>query len=122
MIRHVPEDQQIIDLRVAVVGNVDAGKSTVVGVLTHGELDNGRGKARLNLFRHLHEIQTGHTSSISHEIMGFDFNGSLVNYSMCRTAEEICEESSKLVTFLDLAGHPKYLKTTVCGLTGKFVV
>ncbi|KAG1659851.1 GTP-binding protein 2 [Nymphon striatum] len=118
LVRRVPEDQQIIDLRVAVVGNVDAGKSTVVGVLTHGELDNGRGKARLNLFRHLHEIQTGHTSSISHEIMGFDLNGSIVNYNVCRTAEEICEESTKLVTFIDLAGHPKYLRTTVCGLTG----
>ena len=31
--------------RVAVVGNVDAGKSTLLGVLTHGELVNGRGHA-----------------------------------------------------------------------------
>lgn len=34
------------EIRVAVVGNVDAGKSTLLGVLTHGELDNGRGLAR----------------------------------------------------------------------------
>lgn len=34
------------------VGNVDAGKSTLLGVLTHGELDNGRGFARQKLFRH----------------------------------------------------------------------
>jgi GTPase len=26
--------------------------------------------------------------------------------------------SSKIVTFLDLAGHQKYLKTTIFGLTG----
>ena len=32
-----------VEIRVAVVGNVDAGKSTLLGVLTHGELDNGRG-------------------------------------------------------------------------------
>lgn len=51
------------------------GKSTLLGVLSHGDLDNGRGKARLNMFRHLHEIQTGRTSSISHEILGFDANG-----------------------------------------------
>ena len=57
------------------LGNVDAGKSTLCGVLTHGELDNGAGKARLNLFRHLHEIQSGHTSSISREILGFDKQG-----------------------------------------------
>ena len=66
---------QFIDLRLAVLGNVDAGKSTLLGVLTQGELDNGRGRARLNLFRHLHEIQSGRTSSISHEILGFDAEG-----------------------------------------------
>ena len=30
----------------AVVGNVDVGKSTLLGVLTHRELDNGHGFAR----------------------------------------------------------------------------
>ena len=54
---------------------MEAGKSTLLGVLTQGELDNGRGRARLNLFRHLHEIQSGRTSSISHEILGFDATG-----------------------------------------------
>ena len=54
---------------------MDSGKSTLLGVLTQGELDNGRGRARLNLFRHLHEIQTGRTSSISFEILGFNSKG-----------------------------------------------
>lgn len=57
------------------IGNVDVGKSTLLGVLTQGELDNGRGRARLNLFRHLHEIESGRTSSISHEILGFNSKG-----------------------------------------------
>mgnify|MGYP001855113001 FL=1 len=57
------------------LGNVDSGKSTLLGVLTQGELDNGRGRARLNLFRHLHEIQSGRTSSISFEILGFNSKG-----------------------------------------------
>ncbi|TRY96978.1 hypothetical protein DNTS_001417 [Danionella cerebrum] len=108
---------QFLDLRVAVLGNVDSGKSTLLGVLTQGELDNGRGRARLNLFRHLHEIQTGRTSSISFEILGFNSKGEVVNYSDSRTAEEICESSSKMITFIDLAGHYKYLKTTIFGLT-----
>ena len=30
--------------------------STMLGVLTRGSLDNGRGKARLNMFRHKHEV------------------------------------------------------------------
>ncbi|KAM4584839.1 GTP-binding protein 2b isoform 2-T2 [Odontesthes bonariensis] len=41
----------------------------------------------------------------------------VVNYSESRTAEEICESSSKMITFIDLAGHHKYLKTTIFGLT-----
>lgn len=118
LVRKVPDDQQFLDLRVAVLGNVDSGKSTLLGVLTQGELDNGRGRARLNLFRHLHEIQSGRTSSISFEILGFNSKGEVVNYSDSRTAEEICESSSKMITFMDLAGHHKYLKTTIFGLTG----
>ena len=62
------------------LGNVDAGKSTLLGVLTQGELDNGRGKARLNLFRHLHEIQSGRTSSISHGILGFNSDGQVIEF------------------------------------------
>lgn len=118
LVRKVPDDQQFIDLKLAVLGNVDVGKSTLLGVLTQGELDNGRGRARLNLFRHLHEIQSGRTSSISYEILGFDGKGQVVNYSACGGVEEICEKSSKLVTLIDLAGHHKYLKTTIFGLTG----
>ncbi|XP_029053158.2 GTP-binding protein 2 [Osmia bicornis bicornis] len=113
------EDQDsIIDLRLAVTGAQDAGKSTLLGVLTQGELDNGRGRARLNMLRHLHEIKTGRTSSISHEIIGFDNDGHVLNYAEMATAEEICEHASKVVTFIDLAGHRKYLRTTVLGLTG----
>ncbi|KAF0298897.1 GTP-binding protein 2 [Amphibalanus amphitrite] len=114
----VPDDIHSVDLRLAVLGNADVGKSTLLGVLTYGELDNGRGRSRLNIFRHLHEIRTGRTSSISHEILGFDSEGNTVDYSASPTAEEICEQSTKLVTFIDLAGHQKYLKTTVLGLTG----
>lgn len=113
------EDQDsVIDLRLAVVGSQDAGKSTLLGVLTQGELDNGRGRARLNMLRHLHEIRTGRTSSISHEIIGFDNDGHVLNYAEMTTAEEICEHASKVVTFIDLAGHRKYLRTTLLGLMG----
>lgn len=120
LVRKVPDDQNNIEIRVAVLGNADAGKSTLLGVLTQGTLDNGRGKARLNMFRHLHEVQSGRTSSISHEILGFNSKGNVINYSYSElmTAEEICDVSTKLVTFLDLAGHRKYLRTTIQGLSG----
>ncbi|KAK3755477.1 hypothetical protein QZH41_017632, partial [Actinostola sp. cb2023] len=118
LVRQIPDDQQFIDIRMAVLGNVESGKSTLLGVLTYDELDNGHGRARLNLFRHLHEIQSGRTSSISHEILGFSSSGEVINYSESRSAEDICEQSSKLITFIDLAGHHKYMKTTIFGLTG----
>ncbi|CAF3408253.1 unnamed protein product [Rotaria sp. Silwood1] len=119
LVRKVPDDQHFIDLRVAVLGTVNSGKSSIVGVCTHGELDNGRGSARLNLFRHLHEIQSGRTSSITHEILGFNDLGESIDYGCCRTANEICDRSTKIITFTDLAGHSKYMKTTIFGLSSR---
>lgn len=40
-----------MEIRVAVIGNVDSGKSTLVGVLTRGMLDDGRGLARSKVMR-----------------------------------------------------------------------
>lgn len=104
------------------VGNVDAGKSTLLGVLTHGELDNGRGFARQKLFRHKHEIESGRTSSVGNDILGFDSEGNVVNKPDSHGGSlewtKICEKSTKVITFIDLAGHEKYLKTTVFGMTG----
>lgn len=119
LVRKIPDDQHSIEVRVSVLGGVNAGKSTLLGVLTQGELDNGRGSARLNMFRHRHEIQSGRTSCISHEALGFDTQGNVINLALdMMTAEEVSEKSSKLVTFMDLAGHRRYLKTTVQALTG----
>ena len=53
-----------MEVRVAVIGNVDSGKSTLVGVLTRAMLDDGRGLARSKVFVHGHEEATGRTSSI----------------------------------------------------------
>lgn len=61
-----------------ILDKVDAGKSTMLGVLVKGNLDDGRGKARVNLFRHKHEVESGRTSSVGMEIMGFDTLGNVV--------------------------------------------
>merc|ERR1719414_2293137 len=120
LIRHKSDTRDFMEIRVAVVGNVDAGKSTLLGVLTHGELDNGRGHARLKLFRHKHEAESGRTSSVGNDILGFDSTGNVVNKPEHGALDwvKVCENSSKVLTFVDLAGHEKYLKTTVFGLTG----
>uniref|UniRef100_A0AAG5D9W8 GTP-binding protein 1 n=1 Tax=Anopheles atroparvus TaxID=41427 RepID=A0AAG5D9W8_ANOAO len=120
LIRRKVEEDDFTEVRVAVVGNVDAGKSTLLGVLTHGELDNGRGFARQRLFRHKHEIESGRTSSVGNDILGFDSLGNVVNKPDHGTLDwvKICEKSAKVITFIDLAGHERYLKTTVFGMTG----
>jgi GTPase len=120
MIRRQPKSiDDTIETRVAVVGNVDAGKSTMLGVLVKGGLDDGRGKARVNLFRHKHEIESGRTSSVGMEIMGFDTKGEVVVSAVPGRKlgwEEIGKRSAKVISFTDLAGHERYLRTTVFGL------
>ncbi|KAI9860789.1 MAG: hypothetical protein M1813_005712 [Trichoglossum hirsutum] len=120
MIRRKPDTvEDVIELRIAVVGNVDAGKSTMLGVLVKGSLDDGRGKARVNLFRHKHEIESGRTSSVGMEIMGFDSRGEVVASTVPGRKlswEEIGNRSAKVISFTDLAGHERYLRTTVFGL------
>ena len=51
---------------IAVCGPVDAGKSSLIGVLTSGELDDGRGFARNKILVHPHERESGRTSHISY--------------------------------------------------------
>lgn len=120
MIRRRPVDiDDTIETRIAVVGNVDAGKSTLLGVLVKGGLDDGRGKARVNLFRHKHEMESGRTSSVGMEIIGFDTKGEVVVSGVPGRKlswEEIGKRSAKVISFTDLAGHERYLRTTVFGL------
>jgi GTPase len=98
---------------------VDAGKSSMLGVLVKGDLDDGRGSARVNLFRHKHEIESGRTSSVGMEILGFDGGGNVVKSDVPGRKlswTEIVARSAKVITFSDLAGHEKYLRTTVFGM------
>ena len=88
------------EVRYGVIGNVDSGKSTLIGVLINNKLDDGKGKARSTILRHPHEKQSGRTSSISQNFIKLN--------------------DKKYLNYIDLAGHEKYLKTTIKGLTGYF--
>jgi GTPase len=127
----VPSENVVIaqeELRVGMIGNVDSGKSTLVGVLSRGNLDDGRGKARGNVFRHPHERERGQTSSATVHIMGFDEQMEPVHQTLAthnpaaktRAWQQVVKMSKKVVSFVDLAGHERYLKTTVTGLTGTY--
>jgi GTPase len=115
------------ELKISLVGNVDAGKSSIVGVLTRGILDDGNGLARSYVLKHNHERVRGQTSSIGTEIIGFDANGKHVtpanpsrNIKDRRLKEyrEVSIKSQTKVVLVDLCGHQKYLKTTLNGLCG----
>lgn len=105
------------NIRVAVVGNVDAGKSTMIGTLTSSCLDDGRGSSRTSIMKHRHEIESGRTSTASTHLMGFRSTGeAIVGQESLRnrrkSEDEVARESYRVVTLMDLAGHEKYLKTT----------
>jgi elongation factor 1-alpha len=106
-------------LRVAVVGNVDSGKSTLIGTLCHSALDDGKGSSRKLVTRSKHELETGRTSTITSHLMGFDEAGEPIRVP--RVGTRYCESylgesSARVVSLVDLAGHEKYFKTTTTGL------
>ena len=122
LIREV-NTKKYVDLKVALAGSVDSSKSTTLGCLMSGQLDNGRGSARLHVFNFEHEVRTGRTSSVAHHIIGFDEKGKIVHTGSDlgkKSWPEIIHDSSKVVTFFDLCGHERYLKTTIMGLTSMF--
>ena len=108
-----------VEVSVALLGNVDAGKSTLKGVLAFSTLDNGNGYAMSLVARYLHEIKMRRTSSVSVHILGYDSEGRLVNDMLQSYNEaEIYLRSNKIIHLIDLAGHEKYLKTTLKGIMG----
>ena len=62
---------------------------------------------------HKHEIDSGRTSSVGMEILGFDAKSVPVpTMTHGRNApwDEICGKAAKVLSFIDLAGHERYLK------------
>lgn len=88
------------EIRIAAIGNVDSAKSTTISVIANNCLDDGKGSARSLILKHPHEKDTGRTSSITQHYIKTD---------------------DTIIGFVDLAGHEKYLKTTISGLNGYFI-
>ena len=122
LVRRNVDPGNYIDLSIVVAGNVDAAKTSTIGVLISGNLDNGRGLSRVNVFNFKHEMETGRTSSISHQIMGFRSDSTVVNENKLKKLSwpEIVSQSAKIITFYDLAGHEKYLRTTIYGFSSTY--
>ena len=113
-----------IEVTIGVLGEEGAGKSTLIGVLINGKLDNGKGLARQNVFRHKHEILCGKTSSFSHQILGFDEKGELTNYDdlLKPSFSQIVNKSTKIINFYDMAGSAKtFNRTTISTLSNDYL-
>ncbi|KAL4727492.1 hypothetical protein ACLX1H_006406 [Fusarium chlamydosporum] len=106
-------------LRVTFTGPTTSGKSSLLGTLSTGILDNGRGNSRLNLLKHRHEMVTGVTSSIAQELIGYK-DHSIFNCSHGNIESWVdihnCSEGGRLVFVSDSAGHPRYRRTVLRGL------
>ena len=94
------ESKILPEIRIGVGGNIDAGKSSFVGVMTQNVLDNGRGYARSFIMKHKHELESGRTSVL---------------------VQHYIRNEDKIIEFTDLAGHEKYLKTTIKGISGYLI-
>ena len=93
--------------RIAVLGHIDAGKSSFIGVMVNNELDDGRGSARSKTTRIKHELKSGRTSNF--------------HYNYITNITQSNNSPKELITLIDLCGHEKYLKTTLFGVSGLFV-
>jgi len=60
-----------LDIKIMLLGDKQSGKSTLIGVLTSGQNDNGKGSARMFVHVHKHEVLSGETSSLSASISRF---------------------------------------------------
>ena len=114
-------------LRVSITGSSTSGKSSLLGTLTTSTLDNGRGKSRLSLLKHRHEIASGVTSSIAQELIGYAninspsdaASSATVNYASEDVASwsDIHDHSDRLVFLSDSPGLPKFSKSIIRTLT-----
>ncbi|KAI0483231.1 GTP-binding protein [Xylariaceae sp. FL0804] len=108
-------------LRISLTGPTTSGKTTLLGTLSNGTLDNGRGRSRINLLKHRHEVASGRTSSIAQELIGYQ-GQTILNYRVDNINEWLDihdrAENGRLVFFIDSAGHPRYQRTTLRALVG----
>lgn len=108
-------------LRVTLTGPTTSGKSTLLGTLSTGTLDNGRGSCRVGTFKHLHEVASGVTSSVTYELLGY-VDDDVVNYAHSGVESWIdihdFTKSGRLVYMVDSAGDHRYWHTNLRGVVG----
>ncbi|KAL9615254.1 MAG: hypothetical protein Q9167_000348 [Letrouitia subvulpina] len=123
---------QLEQLRVSLTGGTTSGKSTLLGTLATSTLDNGRGKSRLSLLKHPHEVASGVTSSVTSLLIGYHdkysdeqispsrIRSDVINYASGNISSwtdiHTASDPGRLVLINDSAGHPRFRRTTVRSL------
>jgi GTPase len=104
--RHVPETN------IMIMGPPDVGKSSLMGRLTYGQKDDGKGFSRKLVLRHIHEKSSGSTSCPKYDTIGFA-GDNLMNYSIGIefNLENIYNASDRLVNLIDTPGDTRCIKT-----------
>ncbi|KAJ3565815.1 hypothetical protein NPX13_g7361 [Xylaria arbuscula] len=108
-------------LRVSLTGPTNSGKTTMLGTLANGTLDDGRGRSRSYLLKHRHEVASGRTSSVAQELIGYEgqtiFNYTCMDIKAWPDIHDRAQDG-RLIFMLDSAGHPRYQRTTLRALVG----
>jgi GTPase len=107
------------EIRICFMGDSNTGKTTTISNIVYNMTDDGNGHARNYIFKHKHERETGKTSSIKHDIIGFK-NNSIINYKSLPmiTWETITLTSEYVISLFDLPGCNKYVNTALYAYSG----
>lgn len=112
-----------LEIRLLLMGEPGSGKSTLLGMIKSGEKDNGQGYARTKVFQHKDEFMSGITQSKSHHVIAFDSKGKLFNHKSMMSIENWLENSSKLLSFIDVGGHKeKQVVESLCSFFPEYAL
>lgn len=118
IIRKKHREHNIPENDIIILGPSNVGKSSLMGLLTYGQQDDGKGFSRKLVLRHIHEKITGNTSSIKYDTLGFS-GSDMINYSIGidYNMENIYNQSDRLINIIDLPGDFKYIKTILYNIS-----
>ena len=117
------DKDKVVMININFLGRVNAGKSTLIGVLVSNKLDDGKGLKRSVLLKHPQEIIKGQTADLHALFLAFDkdkkplFMNNPLNIDERRA---VLEKAYKIITFVDAPGHEEFTKTMIRSILGAY--